>query len=328
MKKSIQKSDRNGVKCLCFTLIELLVSSAVSLLHFFTRKSALKHNSSTPLFFESERGCGGKGKLSFPVKRKFSLSTAYTFTLIELLVVIAIIAILAAILLPALNSARERGHSASCASNLKSCGSAYNFYASAHNDMVIYSAANGGLWVGALNYNGGTGNYLSEGFQEVSCPGRFPFNDYKGIGAGWAGCYGSRQDQVPSEIKLTVGADKFYLLGRLRNPSSFILLGDSVCGVWGRSDNADGEQIAFVDWTTPGEDASSWNSNAHFYIGAHANSGNFLFTDGHVESFSEVGALGAKLVEEYNARGEGWQSSGWRRACAMKRGYIYTYENF
>ena len=55
--------------------------------------------------------------------------TVQLFTLIELLVVIAIIAILAALLLPALNRARETARTATCLNNMKQNGLAFNAYA-------------------------------------------------------------------------------------------------------------------------------------------------------------------------------------------------------
>jgi prepilin-type N-terminal cleavage/methylation domain-containing protein/prepilin-type processing-associated H-X9-DG protein len=123
---------------------------------------------------------------------------ARAFTLIELLVVIAIIGILAAMLLPALNKAREKANAVSCLNNMRQWGFAIGMYADDWNDYMPYE--------GDTSKPIDTGFNLGAWFNILS-----PYIGAKGLAALY--------DSTPPQIPLP-GVKSIYICPSVHAPSS------------------------------------------------------------------------------------------------------------
>ena len=202
-------------------------------------------------------------KFSSLKNRNSSTGRRQAFTLIELLVVIAIIAILAGMLLPALNSAREKGRSTLCKSNLKQQHLAFAGYINDYQEwcMVLsYPAAYfpgrtmGVPWYGQMQEL----KYIANG-KVFACPsnkaqikGQYPNDGGNTYGSTYGLTYGTFGDSLKGTaivpIKMTSLAKDRRAPGTAVFGDTAVILNDDAarCSFPGISSNRPGDRISNV----------------------------------------------------------------------------------
>lgn len=231
------------------------------------------------------------------------------FTLIELLIVIAIIAILAAMLLPALNRARERAHSTTCQSNLKNIASFEQLYAADFDDTMITIGppeakvdTGSGVFSAALLYLSKKTNYIppTKRGSLLICPkNNGPKSAelrQKDSSYHWSNTYGlltlaentaydwkKLQRENNSFLHYPGGEGNIFggcypLLNRLKSPSAVMLAVDTAV-------RPDRHPAEFPDAYAAFQPSSGLDGS--IWIAAHSSSANSAFFDGHVESLTK-----------------------------------------
>lgn len=211
-------------------------------------------------------------------KRRWGVSpwTATTgFTLIELLVVIAIIAILAAMLLPALQQAREKARQVKCISNLRQIGLASFMYADDYNGWIPSNVSPS--W--PLNIYADCGYIPSESDLMV-CPS-FPTKGSVHFFNYWH-TYGVNIDGLNGDLApFADSTDSYIRLTRVTPASSIFLYADSRCN---QNSGTTDRQFYCIYYTS---DADSLASTGGVIHRRHTGVANLLFCDGHVKGCSE-----------------------------------------